>query len=590
MTRTLWLVLFGAIVLAAAGAAVVWRNQSGSSTGNGEDQPTGPDTVIRFEDVTKTAGITFNHFDSLTPMRYIQETMGSGLAWIDYDNDGWLDLFCVQDGPVKPDPSAKDLPTCRLYRNNGDGTFTDVTERVGLARAGYGMGVAVGDYDNDGFDDLFVTFFDGVALYHNEPADGGGRRFVDVTAKAGIVNPHWGTSCGWGDIDGDGLLDLYVCNYVEIDLNHYTPCVHAKLQERYACPPRVFPTTKHALYHNNGNGTFTDVTVSSGVGEAKPSPGLGVVLLDLDGDGKLDIYVANDMMPAYLFHNQGDGKFVEKGVLSGCGLQANGRYLAGMGIAVGDVDGSGRPSLFVTNYQNEPNNLFLNRGKLQFTDGTYTSGLGPPSVPFLAFGAVMLDADRDGLLDIVVANGHVLHNSEPIDGGSFAQTPQFFRGIGNARFQEVSGRVGPYFRQKRVARGLAMADFDNDGLPDLAFSNNGGPLGLLRNTTTKAGHWLRLELVGDGKKSNRNAIGSVVEVEYAGGRQTHWIIGGGSYLSASDRRLLLGLGEATRAERVRVTWPSGQQQVFANLSGDAGWRLREGQGQAERLESRPVPR
>src|SRR5262245_46077247 len=329
-----------------------------------------------FVDVTQKAGIDFVHYDSATPKHYIPEVMGSGIGWIDYDGDGWIDLFCIQAGPLEPGDN-KPQPTHKLYRNNGDGTFTDVTKQVGLAKSGYGLGFAVGDFDNDGFDDLVVTYLNGIALFHNEPDGRGGRHFVDVTQKAGIVNPHWGTSCGWGDIDGDGFLDLYVCNYCEVEMANYSPCVHPRIGEVSLCPPRVFPATRHVLYRNNGDGTFTDVTASSGVGDAAPAPGRGVVLIVLGGDGKLDVYVANDMMPAYLFHNQGGGRFRERGVPSGCALQANGRYLAGMGVAAGDVDGSGRPSLFVTNYQNEPNNLFLNRGGLRFSDGTHSSRLGP---------------------------------------------------------------------------------------------------------------------------------------------------------------------------------------------------------------------
>jgi hypothetical protein len=578
MGRTGWVIVV-LLVLLAAGGVVGYRLLRKPATSDEEEVA----TAIRFEDVTAAAGIDFEHFDSATDTYFIQETMGSGVAWIDYDGDGLLDLFCVQDGPARPADAPGMRPTCKLYRNNGDGTFTDVTKQVGLDRPLYGMGVAVGDYDNDGFDDLLVTYFGGVVLYHNEPDGKGGRRFVDVTAKAKLNNPHFATSCAWGDVDGDGLLDLYVCNYVEVDVEKYKPCFHEIAKERYICPPRVFPTVKHRLYRNNGDGTFSDVTESSGVGAALPAPGLGVVIADLDGDGLMDVYVANDMMPAYLFHNQGKGKFVEKGVAAGCALQAGGRYLAGMGVALGDVDGSGRPSLFVTNYQNEPNNLFLNRGRLLFHDGTQTSRLGPPSVPFLGFGAVMLDADLDGYLDVAVANGHVLRNAERIDKAPFRQTAQLFQGGANARFTEVTRGAGPYFRQKEVGRGLARADFDNDGKPDLVFSNNGGRLALLRNVSKTDNAWLGLELIGDGKKSNRNAIGSVVEIEFAGKKQTHWVIGGGSYLSASGRRILAGLGGAEKVERVTVRWPSGRKQEFRDLAGRAYYRLREGVESADKV-------
>jgi hypothetical protein len=575
MSRTGWVVL-GLILLLGGGGAFWFLKPPASPPNPGPETDDGPETAIRFEDVTKKAGIDFVHFDSSTDMHYIHETMGSGVAWIDYNKDGYLDLLLLQDGPVKPGSFSGALPTPKLYRNNGDGTFTDVTRQVGLDHPGFGMGAAVGDYDNDGYDDLFVTYFGEVRLYHNEPDGQGGRRFVDVTEKAGLKNPHWGTSCGWGDIDGDGFLDLYVCNYVEVDLANYQECFHEKAKQRYLCPPRVFPAGKHKLFRNKGNGTFEDFTEASGIAAAPASPGLAVALVDLDGDGKLDIYAANDMMPAYLFHNQGGGKFVEKGVLAGCALQSGGRYLAGMCVAVGDVDSSGRPSLFVTNYQKEPNNLFLNLGKMVFHDGTQSSRLGPPSVPYLAFGAVLFDANLDGILDVAVANGHVLRNAEAIENAPYRQNPQFFEGLGRGTFAEVTRRVGPTFREKLVGRGLAWCDYDNDGRPDLILTQNGGPPILLRNVTQTDNRWIRLELIGDGKRSNTNAIGAVVEVETAGKKQTHWIIGGGSYLSASDRRLLIGLASADTVDRVTVTWPSGDKQEFRNLASRKWFRLREG--------------
>jgi hypothetical protein len=547
-----------------------------------------------FEDVTAQSGIQFQHYDSATPMHYIPETMGSGLAWLDYDGDGWPDLFCVQDGPLIPRPGDPQ-PTCKLYRNNGNGTFTDVTEAVGLAWSGYGMGCAVGDYDNDGYDDLVLTYLGGVVLYHNEPDGKGGRRFVDVTARAGIYNPHWATSCGWGDIDGDGLLDLYICNYVELDLSHYPECLAERTGERLSCPPTAFRHTTHRLFRNNGDGTFTDISLASGIAAAPPAPGLGVVLTDLDGDGWLDIYVANDLKPAYLFHNQGWGRFIEKALLHGCALGYNGALIAGMGVDAGDLDGSGRPSLFVTNFQNEPNILFLNRGRLFFQEASYPSGLGLPSLSRLGFGTIFLDADLDGHLDIAVANGHIQRHAERIHGVPFAQKAQLFRNLGNARFQEVSAQAGPYFQRPLVGRGLAWADFDNDGRPDLAISHNGRSVILLRNATPTTNHWLRLELIGNykeayqGKKSSRNAIGARVEIEVAGKRLVRFLNGGGSYLSASERRMLIGLGPARQVERVTVCWPSGRQQVFFNLSADQEWRLYEGQALPQQVEVRRHP-
>jgi hypothetical protein len=305
------LVILPVVIVFVAAAVVVWQFRSAPAGGIGLPSAEAPDNQAAagpipgfpwFEEVAARSGIDFRHFDSATPQQYIQETLGSGLAWIDYDNDGWLDLFCVQDGPVRPAPeggttnsaAARSLPSCKLYRNNGNGTFTDVTERVGLARPGYGMGCAVGDYDNDGFDDLVVTYLGGVVLYHNEPDGKGGRRFVDVTARAGLHNPHFATSCAWGDIDNDGFLDLYICNYVELNLDHYPWCGDEHKARRDTCPPTIFPMTTHKLFRNNRNGTFTDISHFSGIASVSPAPGLGVVMTDLDGDGRLDIYVAND--------------------------------------------------------------------------------------------------------------------------------------------------------------------------------------------------------------------------------------------------------------------------------------------------------
>jgi hypothetical protein len=575
-----------ACLLGAGVGLALWQTVGPHSSSENPSEPSGPQATPGlpwFEDVTRAAGIDFVHFDPQTERHYIQETMGSGLGWIDYDNDGWLDLFCVQDGPIKP--GSGPLPTSKLYRNNGDGTFTDVTEKVGLARAGFGMGCAVGDFDNDGYDDLVVTYLGGVVLFHNEPDGKGGRHFVDVTARAGIKDPHWATSCAWGDLDGDGFLDLYVCNYCEVDLEKYPRCVTDR-GAFYTCQPFHFPAVTHQLYRNNGDGTFTDVSEASGIARVPPAPGLGVIVTDVDGDGRMDVYVANDLKPAYLFHNQGGGRFEERALFSGCGLGPAGRPVAGMGVEAGDLDGSGRPSLFVTNFQNEPNVVYRNRGNLLFTDWTTPSGLGPPSISRLGFGCVLVDVDLDGRLDFAVANGHVNRNSQELYGALFAQEAQLFLGTASGRFRDVSSQAGTYFQTRVVGRGLAWADFDNDGLPDLAFSHNGGPISLLRNRTATANAWLRLELIGDGIRSNRNAIGARIEVEAGGGKQVRFLNGGGSYLSASDRRLLIGLGSADRAARVIVTWPSGRVQTFTDLEGRTGWRLHEGRENPERMKEK----
>lgn len=558
------------LAIAAVAIAVAVRSRSRPDPGPAAQPPPGPEPGLPwFVDVTAAAGIDFRHVAPETEFHYIQETMGSGLAWIDFDNDGWVDLFFVQFGPLRPVPGGAG-PTCKLYRNQGDGTFRDVTAKAGLARAGLGQGVAVGDFDNDGFDDLVMTFLGGIALYRNR----GDGTFADVTAAANLTNPHWGTSCAWGDVNGDGFLDLYVCNYVEVDLDHYPTCEKDGL--RFVCPPPSFPHVSHRLFLNSGKGTFTDITDASGIGTVKPAPGLGVVMTDVDGDGRLDIYVANDLKQQYLFHNQGNNRFVEKGLLSGCGLGPIGQPVSGMGVEAFDADGSGRPSLFVTNFQNEPNVFFRNRGGVRFEEAGSQTGLARPSIDRLGFGTVMIDADRDGRPDLAVANGHIHRNAEQVYRAPYAQRAQLFLGERTGIFQDVSDRVGEYFLQPKVGRGLAAADFDNDGRPDLAFSHVGGPPALLHNRIVTAHHWLGLELVGDGKASNRNAIGARVEIETARGKQVRFVNGGGSYLSASDRRLLIGLGESETADVVRVRWPSGREQVFRDVVGGQYCRLTEG--------------
>jgi hypothetical protein len=478
-------------------------------------------------------------------------------------------------------------------------------------------------------------------------------RFVDATATTGLANanPHWGTSCAWGDLDGDGYLDLYVCNYVEIGGSgrgsgsdgsgngsdggsgdaldgkadrkaggesdgekrgsangaaNPPVCRDATRGLYYSCPPSAYPLTTHRLFGNRGGARFEDISIAAGIASAAPAPGLAVVIADLDGDHRPDIYVANDLFPAYLFGNRtepgGPPRFEERATLAGCALGPNGASMSGMCAELADVDGSGRPALFVTNFQGQPNVLFRNRGQLRFEEASVTSGLGAPSRDKLGFGAAFLDADMDGTLDLAVANGHVYRSARELLDVPYAQPLQLFRGRGRGQFRDESSKAGPAFTQPRVGRGVARADFDRDGRPDLAISAVGGPVVLLRNMAAPASPWMGLELVGDGRHVNRNAVGAEVRLRWQAdnGPQsasaisfpTHFVVGGGSYLSAHDRRLVIGLrggpgadGEIDPERRVQVevVWPGGARQIFAGLQPNRYWRLEQDGGEATAL-------
>jgi hypothetical protein len=555
---------------------------------------------IQFTNVTERAGIHFRHFDGRTDNEYIMETMGSGLGWLDYDQDGLMDLFLVQSSvftpenskPEIPNPKSNDpprtLPTCKLFKNLGNGMFRDVTEEVGLGHVGCGMGVAIGDIDNDGYPDLFLTCYGKPnVLYHNVPDGKGGRCFVDITKAAGLADhpdwrehPNFSTSAAFLDHNNDGKLDLFVCSYVHIDWKNYPICTD-KRGKFDSCPPSVFKRTRCILYRNNGNLTFTDVSKEAGVDQPN-AKALGVVALDLDGDGLVDIFVANDSVPNFLFRNLGNGRFESLGPSSGCAVNLQGNPQAYMGVDADDLDGDGLPDLFSTAFARETNTFFRNEGRCQFLDVTRGSGLGPPSWWKLGFGTCFLDVVRDGSLSIAVANGHVSRNVDE-DGNpdnTFRQQAQFFVNDGRGRFQEISSAVGDYFQERHVGRGLACCDYDNDGHMDLAFNNSGESAVLLHNESKTPYHWLRLEL--QGTKSNRDAIGARVTIQIGDRRLVRHRKGGGSYLSASDPRLLVGVGAATKVDRVEIRWPSGLVQQVGPLEVDRGYLIVEG-------DNRPQP-
>ena len=521
----------------------------------GQAPPRAP--VERFIDATKTAGITFVHDQGPTPEKHMVETLGSGVAWIDFDNDGYLDLYFVN--------GAKGSSNV-LYRNNRNGTFTDVTARAGVAandvRHGHKTGVAVGDIENDGDLDLYVTAFGPNILYRNN----GNGTFTDVSATAGVAGPEeWSTSTGFFDYDHDGFLDLYVANYVNARYDDTPYCGFEREGFRSYCGPSIFDGVPDRLYHNNGDGTFTDVSVKAGI--ANPAgKGLGVVFCDFDDDTWVDIYVANDLVRNFLYRNNGDGTFRDVTYGAGVGFDANGRPQAGMGTDCGDVNGDHRPDLMVINFSDELNTLYMNQGNGIFEDQTIQAGLGSSFGP-LGFGMRMFDMDNDGDLDLHIVNGHITDNVHLYATTStYEQKDLLYENVGGGKFDDVSASSGPALQALRVGRGQAVADFDNDGDLDIAISSLGRPGVLLVNQGVGAGHWISIR--ARGRRSNSFGLGARVTVETAAGTQVREINNVASYESASDTSLHIGLGAATIISRLSIRWPGGATQVLTDVAVD----------------------
>ncbi|RUL89131.1 FG-GAP-like repeat-containing protein [Tautonia sociabilis] len=549
---------------------------------------TGP--VPIFRDDAEAAGLHFVYDNDQSPSRRLPETMGGGLALLDFDGDGWLDVYCVQGGRFpggSPGPGGGD----RLFRNRGDGTFEDASESSGIASfpRGFGHGVAVGDIDNDGHPDLFVTRWRSYALYRNR----GDGTFEDRTEAAGLGGDRgWPTSAAFADLDNDGDLDLYVCQYLRWDPDRDPPCPDPDRPGRFMyCVPRRFEAEPDRVFRNDG-GVFVDVTESAGIVD-RDGRGLGVVAADVNADGRIDLFVANDMTADLLFLNRGSFRFEESGELAGVASNAAGGYQAGMGVCCGDLDGDARPELLVTNFYGESTSLYRNVGGGQFSYASLDAGLAAPTRFVLGFGVALLDANLDGLLDLAQANGHV-NDFRP--GTPYAMPAQLFLGRGNGRFVEVTDRAGDGWSVDRVARGLATGDLNNDGLPDILILAQAGPLAFLRNlgpggnpSDAGTGRFLTLRL--EGTRSNRDGVGAVVVVTADGRTQTLCRVGGGSFLSANDGRLLVGLGAGAdlTAVAVEVRWPSGQVDRFENLSPNASYRLVEGSPTARPLEGGPRP-
>jgi hypothetical protein len=533
---------------------------SGGEADPAEDPPSGPGL---FRDVTAGSGVNFTYRNGQEAGHYaILESLGGGVGLIDYDGDGLLDIFLTGggyfDGPDKKE--IKGYPN-RLYRNLGNWKFQDVTREVGLDRPlFYTHGCAVADYDGDGWPDLLVTGWGRLALFHNEPVDPShperGRKFVEVTRKAGLTDTRWSTSAAFADLDGDGYPDLYVCYYVSWSFANHPECSgYAGDVRRDICPPRRFEALAHRLYCNNRDGTFTDVSAEAGL--RKDGKGLGVVVVDVNDDRKPDIYVANDTTDNFLYLNRslpGRLRFDEVGLPSGVARGESGVADGSMGVAAADYDGSGRASLWVTNYENEMHALYRNAGKGFFLFSTQLSGIAAIGRSYVGFGTAFLDVDLDGREDLVITNGHVIRHSPRL-----RQKPVLLRNEGNGRFEDITRRGGPYFGKSHIGRGLAAGDLDNDGRPDLVISHLNAPAVLLRNEAPSGHHWLGVELVG---RENRDVVGAKLVLEAGGKRQTRFAQGGGSYLSAGDRRHLLGLGTAAKIDRLTVVWPSGRTQQW----------------------------
>src|SRR5438067_429815 len=538
-------------------------------------KPSGRPFLARFTDVAKQAGLTQPViYGAVENKSYIIEVVGCGVAFIDFDNDGWLDLFVLNGTRLEGDPSGT---TNRLYKNNRDGTFTDVTAKSGLVRAGWASAVTVGDYDNDGFDDLFITYYGHNVLYHNN----GNGTFTDVTARAGLGQNlvRYGSGCTWVDYDRDGRLDLFVANYLDTTLEKLPKpgenpdCTWKGVAVN--CGPRGLPTGFVQLFHNNGDGTFIEVSKQSGVAAAAGSYPMTVVAADYDNDGWPDIYVACDSTPSWLFRNQHDGTFHEEALERGVALSEDGLEQAGMGVAVGDIDLDGNLDVFKTNFADDTNVLYHNDGKGNFDEFTIHAGLGVET-RYVGWGAGMVDLDNDGFPDLFVATGSVYPEVEKKVPAYPFRTPRLvFRNLGDGRFEELIDEAGPGVAEAHASRGCAFGDFDNDGDVDVLIMNMNETPSLLRNDLSSGGHWLKVLLIG--VQSNRSAIGSRVTAQYGTRRQAQEVLAQSSFYSVNDRRLHFGLGAETATD-LTIRWTNGSTEIIQNVAAGQLVVIREGAG------------
>ncbi|MGA2212239.1 MAG: CRTAC1 family protein [Bryobacteraceae bacterium] len=523
---------------------------------------------VTFTDVTTAAGIHFVHNAGKSGNKYLPETVGSGAAFIDADGDGWIDIFLVNGKDWTP-RGRKSLAA--LYRNNKNGTFTDITAGSGLDVEMYGIGVAVGDFDNDGRDDIYVTALDGDHLFHNE----GGGKFKDVTKASGIQNANFGTSAAWFDYDKDGKLDLFVANYVQWSPKTDVRCSLDGVTKSY-CTPETYKGTASKLYHNLGNGRFEDVTAKAGLGDPT-CKSLGVAVIDYDGDGWPDLFVANDTQPNRLYHNNQNGKFSEVGMSAGVAFGEDGAARGAMGVDWADYDRSGRPHILVGNFSNQMLALYHNEGNGLFVDQAPLSVVGRDSLLSLVFGAFFFDYDLDGYPDILTANGHIEEQISRVQPKiKYQEPPLLFHNTGGKKFENMSAKVGEAFTVPMVARGAIFGDYDHDGDLDVLFSTNNGPARLLRNDGGNRNHWISIKTVGT--KSNRDGIGAVVRIESATGKQWNMVRSGSSYASQSDLALTFGLGGDTSVKTIQIEWPSGTKQNFSGIPANQFITIDESKG------------
>lgn len=527
------------------------------------------DSPVHFRDITQRAGIRFVHNNGAFGKKYLPEAMGPGVAFIDYDNDGYPDIFLVNgmDWPGH----VRQNTTPRLYHNNHDGTFSDVTHKAGLDIPIYGLGVAVGDYDNDGYDDLFLTALGQSRLFHNN----GNGTFTEVTAKAGLGGiREFSTSAAWVDYDRDGALDLVAGNYVQWAPENDLYCTLDGKAKSY-CTPESYKGASVRLWHNRGNGTFEDVTLKAGLADPT-SKTLGVAVMDFDNDGRPDLFFANDTQPNKLYHNNGNGTFSERGILAGVAFSEDGVARAGMGVDAADYDRSGHASILVSNFSNQMLGLYHNEGQGLFVDEAPRSDVGRASLLTLGFACFFFDYDLDGWPDVFVADGHIDEAIERVQSAvGYAEPPHLFRNLGKGKFAEVTAAMGQTFAAPRVARGAAYADIDNDGRLDLLISTNGGAVVLFHNEGGSNSS-LRVKLAG--RKSNRDGLGAAVRLVSADGAQTAVLCGGSSYLSSKELVLTFGLGRQTKAEAVEIRWPSGQIDRLTNVPVGQTITVTEGKG------------